>query len=87
MGYGLAGAVIGAILIRTFVLMRKRVAAREQMGCDSINLHCEQMNPPPLKLATGEPSRPNALHNRLPRWRDRLLQHFDDADFLGGFEY
>jgi hypothetical protein len=32
MGYGLAGAVIGAILIRTFVLMRKRVAAREQMG-------------------------------------------------------
>ena len=25
--------------------------------CDSINLHCEQMNPPPLKLATGDPSR------------------------------
>jgi hypothetical protein len=32
MGYGLAGALIGTILIRTFVLMRKRVVGREQMG-------------------------------------------------------
>jgi hypothetical protein len=32
MGYALTGAVIGAILIRAFVLLRRRVAEREQMS-------------------------------------------------------
>ncbi len=33
-----------------------------------------------------EPSRTNALDDGLPFRRDRLLQHFDDAEFFGGFK-
>ena len=33
------------------------------------------------------PSRSNALHDRLPSGRDRLVQDFDNAEFFSGFEH
>jgi hypothetical protein len=33
------------------------------------------------------PSRSNALHDRLPSGRDRLVQNFDNAEFFSGFEH